>query len=131
MYMNLLAEILAQAPAAPAAASAATTTAATGAGQTGQAVQPNWMQTPFPMIIVMIVIFYFVLIRPQQKRAKQQAALLKGLKSGDRVATASGIIGVVVSVKDNTVSLRSADTKLEVTKVSITEILNSDTPAAS
>jgi preprotein translocase subunit YajC len=130
MYMNLLAEILAQAPATP-TAPAATTAASTAAGQTGQTVQPNWMQTPFPMIILMIVIFYFVLIRPQQKRAKQQAALLKALKSGDRVATASGIIGVVVSVKDNTVSLRSADTKLEVTKVSITEILNSDTPAAS
>jgi preprotein translocase YajC subunit len=48
---------------------------------------------------------------------------LKKLKSGDKVVTASGIIGVVITVKDQTVSLRSADAKMEVTKSSVTEIL--------
>jgi preprotein translocase subunit YajC len=69
------------------------------------------------------VIFYFILIRPQQQRAKQQAKLIANLKSGDKVVTAAGIIGVVTSVKDRTVSLRSADAKMEVTKSSVTEIL--------
>ena len=82
-------------------------------------------------MILVFVIMYFMMIRPQQKRAKQQALLLKSLKSGDKVVTAGGIIGVVITVKDNTVSLRSADAKLEVTKASVTEILPaSETSAA-
>jgi preprotein translocase YajC subunit len=53
--------------------------------------------------------------------------LMEGLKAGDKVITASGIVGTIISVKDkdNTVSLRSADTKLEVTKASVTQILES------
>jgi preprotein translocase subunit YajC len=90
--------------------------------------------SPFGLLVPMILVFvimYFMMIRPQQKRAKQQALLLKSLKSGDKVVTASGIIGVVITVKDNTVSLRSADAKLEVTKASVTEILPAcETPAA-
>jgi preprotein translocase YajC subunit len=49
--------------------------------------------------------------------------LLETLRSGDRVVTTSGIIGVVVTVKDKTISLRSADAKMEVTKSSVVEIL--------
>jgi preprotein translocase subunit YajC len=98
------------------------------APQTGAAApqQPGWMA--FAPMILLVIVFYFILIRPQQQRAKQQARLISSLKSGDRVVTASGIIGVVVSVKDKTVSIRSADTKLEVTKASVTDILTgSDT----
>jgi preprotein translocase subunit YajC len=82
-------------------------------------------------MVLIVVVFYFILIRPQQKQAKKQAELLKTIKAGDRVGTAAGIIGVVVSVKDNTVMLRTADSKLEVTKASVTTILNNDTPSAS
>jgi preprotein translocase subunit YajC len=74
---------------------------------------------------------YFMLFRPQQQRTKQQAKLLSALKSGDRVVTSSGIVGVVITVKDKTVSLRSADAKMEVTKSSITEILESGDAAPS
>jgi preprotein translocase subunit YajC len=74
---------------------------------------------------LMVVIMYFMMIRPQQKRAKELAKLLEAIKSGDRVATASGIIGVIVTVKDKVVTLRSGDAKFEVTKASITEILES------
>jgi len=77
----------------------------------------------FAPMILLVIVFYFILIRPQQKRAKQQAKLIAGLKSGDKVVTSGGIIGVVTSVKDRTVSLRSADAKMEVTKSSVTEIL--------
>ena len=72
---------------------------------------------------LMIVMLYFVMIRPQQQRAKQQVKLLGALKSGDKVVTSSGIVGIVITVKDNTVSLRSADAKMEVTKSSVTQIL--------
>ena len=79
----------------------------------------------FAPMVLLIVVFYFILIRPQQKRAKQQAELIKNLKSGDKVVTSSGIVGLVITVKDKTVSLRSADAKMEVTKSSVTEILES------
>ena len=74
------------------------------------------------MMVVMVVMFYFVLIRPQQKKAKQHAALLKNVKPGDRILTSGGIVGVVLTVKEKTLTLRSADTKLEVTKAAIAEI---------
>lgn len=70
----------------------------------------------------MIVIFYFVLIRPQQKKAKEHQQLLKTVKPGDKVVTSGGILGVVITVKEKTVTLRSADTKLEITKSAIAEI---------
>jgi preprotein translocase subunit YajC len=111
MYMNRFAAILA-------------TQAASGQPA------PNPLLQFLPMVLI-VVVFYFILIRPQQKQAKKQAELLKTIKAGDRVGTAAGIIGVVVSVKDNTVMLRTADSKLEVTKASVTTILNNDTPSAS
>ncbi len=68
---------------------------------------------------------YFLMIRPQNQQRKKQAALLNALKAGDKVITASGIVGTVITVKENTVSLRSADAKMEVTKASVTQILES------
>ena len=75
---------------------------------------------------LMFVIIYFLMIRPQSQRAKEQKKMLSTLKSGDKVVTASGIVGVVITVKDTTVSLRSADAKMEVTKDSVTQILEAD-----
>jgi preprotein translocase YajC subunit len=81
--------------------------------------------TPIFIYVLIFIAFYFILIRPSQKRSKQQALLVSSLKAGDKVVTASGIIGTVITVKDKTVSLRSADAKMEVTKASVTEILES------
>jgi preprotein translocase subunit YajC len=102
------------------------------APQTAPAAQqqpPSWMT--FAPMVLLVIVFYFILIRPQQQRAKQQAKLISELKSGDKVVTSSGIVGVVISVKDRTVSLRSMDAKMEVTKASVTEILAGDTAAES
>lgn len=74
------------------------------------------------MIAVMGFVMYFVMIRPQRKRQKTLDALLKSIKPGDKVLTASGIVGVVVAVKEKTVSIRSADTKLEVLKSAVSEV---------
>ena len=74
-------------------------------------------------IIIMIFVFYFVLIRPQQKKAKEHENLLKTLKAGDKVLTSAGILGVVVSVKEKSVTLRSADAKMEMQKSAVTEIV--------
>ena len=82
--------------------------------------------SPLVLLVLIAVMMYFMMIRPQQQRSKQMAKLLASLKSGDRVVTSSGIVGTVITVKDKTVSLRSADAKMEVTKSSITEILQGD-----
>ncbi|HTL18348.1 MAG TPA: preprotein translocase subunit YajC [Patescibacteria group bacterium] len=74
------------------------------------------------MLVIMVVMFYFVLIRPQSKKAKDHAELLKTVKPGDRVITSGGVVGVVVTVREKTLSIRSADSKFEVTKAAITEI---------
>ena len=93
-----------------------------------QAAAPTSPQKPAPMwtnlvpLGLMVVVFYFILIRPQQKKAKDHSSLLKTLRSGDKIVTNGGIVGVVVTVKEKTVSLRSADTKLEVLKSAVTEI---------
>lgn len=60
-----------------------------------------------PMIII-FVLFYFMLIRPQMKQAKQHKAMIDALKVGDEVATAAGIVGKVTKVSDNYVSIEIA-----------------------
>ena len=87
----------------------------------GETQQSNPFAAIVPMVLLFIV-FYFVLIRPQQKKAKQQAEMLKTVKSGDKVVTTSGIIATVITVKDDSVSIRSADAKFEITKGAIAEI---------
>jgi len=74
------------------------------------------------MMAVFVVMMWVLMIAPQRKKAKQLEAMLKTLKTGDKVITTSGILGVVISIKDKTVSLRSADTKLEVLKSAVAEV---------
>ncbi len=119
MHLNVLNGFLAQAATAP----ATTTPAAPATGGAGATPPPN---SPLSLVVplgLMLVILYFMMIRPQSQQRKRQAQLLASLKAGDKVVTASGIVGVVITVKDKTVSLRSADAKMEVTKSSVVEIL--------
>jgi preprotein translocase subunit YajC len=88
--------------------------------QPGQQSPPFW--TSLVPLVLLVVVFYFALIRPQQKKQKEQAQLLKSVRPGDKILTASGIIGTVVSVKEKSISIRSADTKLEITKSAVSEI---------
>jgi preprotein translocase subunit YajC len=114
MHLNILNTLFADATATPAAAAPA--------GVPGAQPQGSPFGIFIPLILL-VVIMYFMMIRPQSQQRKKQAQLLETLKSGDKVVTSSGIVGVVVSVKDKTVSLRSSDAKMEVTKSSVTEIL--------
>ncbi len=91
------------------------------APQPGQKPPPAW--TSMVPLVLLVVVFYFVLIRPQQKKAKEHQQLLKTVKAGDRILTTGGVLGVVITVKEKTVTLRSADTKLEITKSAIAEII--------
>jgi preprotein translocase subunit YajC len=123
MYCNVVFAD-ASAPSAPAQSAAGTATQGAPAGQATQP-PPLFAGNTLIFIALIAVMMYFLMIRPQQQRSKQLARLLASIKSGDRVATSSGIVGTIVTVKEKTVSLRSGDAKMEVTKSSITEILES------
>lgn len=78
----------------------------------------------FP-IIGMLLIFYFLLIRPQQKRQKETQKMIGALKNGDRVLMSAGIYGTVAGVKDDTFIIKIADNvKVEVTKSAVTAVVD-------
>ncbi len=58
------------------------------------------LESPIPMLVLMGLVFYFLLIRPQQKRAKEHRALIESLKRGDVVVTQGGLVGKVVKVAE-------------------------------
>lgn len=98
----------------------ATTPAATQTVMQPNPVGGNIMQ--IGVIVMMVVLFYVLMIRPQNKKAKEHAKLLSTLKPGDKILTGSGFVGVVVGIKENRVTIRSAESKLEVLKSAITEV---------
>jgi len=74
------------------------------------------------MVVFFIVVMYFMMIRPQQKKAREHDQLLKSLKPKDKIVTSGGVVGIVVSVGERSITIRSADTKLEVLKSAVAEI---------
>lgn len=104
---------------------ASTANTAVFLAQTQSQGQPPPLWTSLVPILLFIVIFYVLFIRPQRKREKEHAELLKKLKPGDEVVTSSGIIGRITSVKDDRVTLRSEDAKLEILKSSVVQIRQS------
>jgi preprotein translocase subunit YajC len=91
-----------------------------------QAASGQAAPSPFTSMVPLVflcIIFYFMLIRPQQKRQKEHQSLISAVKTGDRVITSSGIHGVIANVKDKTVIVKVADNvKIEFDRSSITSI---------
>ncbi len=80
------------------------------------AATPNPILSFVPIILI-FVIFYFLLIRPQQKKQKQHAEMISKLKKGDHVVTTGGIYGIISTVKDKTVLVKiDENVKIEVQK---------------
>lgn len=78
----------------------------------------------FLPLILMFVVMYFLMIRPQQKRAKEQKQMMDALTKGDEVVTAGGILGKVSKVNDTYVTIEvAANTEIVVQKHSITTLL--------
>jgi preprotein translocase subunit YajC len=78
----------------------------------------------FAPIIVIFILFYFMLIRPQMKQAKEQRAMIAALQKGDEVATTGGIVGKVTKVSDSFVALEVApNTVINVQKHTIQTLL--------
>lgn len=75
----------------------------------GGAQGPQAIFTSLLPLIIIFAIFYFLLIRPQQKRAKQHKEMLSAIKKGDKVITSGGIYGLVEAVGDKTVTIKVAE----------------------
>ncbi len=86
-------------------------------------------QLIFPLLIVAIM--YFILIRPQQKAAKEHRAMIEAVRRGDQVVTQGGLIGKVVKVKDdNEIEVEIAkDTNVRVVKSTLAKVVNKTEPA--
>ncbi|MBI4550508.1 MAG: preprotein translocase subunit YajC [Candidatus Omnitrophica bacterium] len=82
----------------------------------------------FMPLVLMFVIFYFLLIRPQQKKEKDRQKMIAALKKGDRVVTSGGILGTVVGVKEDVVVLKVGDgeTKIEFLKSAVSSLAGSE-----
>jgi preprotein translocase subunit YajC len=97
---------------------------AMGQGGSGGGGQGGSLGAFIPLIL-MFVIFYFLLIRPQQKKAKMHKQMLSEIKKGDRVVSSGGLHGVVTGIADDVVTMEIAPkVRVKVSRGSISGIMN-------
>jgi preprotein translocase subunit YajC len=99
-----------------------------GTGEIGGGADAAGSPMQFPITLVMIggiiLVFYFLIIRPQNKKQKKVQQMLQALKKGDKAVTIGGIHGTITAVKEQTVTLKiDTNTKLEFSRSSISQIL--------
>ena len=88
----------------------------------GQAGQAGGIAGFLP-IIILFVIFYFLLIRPQQKKAKEHREMITNLKKGVRIITSGGIYGTIISLDESTVGLEIAEkVKIKITRGNVAAV---------
>ncbi|MBI4424772.1 MAG: preprotein translocase subunit YajC [Elusimicrobia bacterium] len=91
--------------------------------------QPNPIMSLVP-IVAIFLIFYFLIIRPQQKQAREHAKMLEGLQKGDRVVTNGGLYGVIAGFRGEAVELKVADNvKVLVARSAISRLANEPSSA--
>lgn len=91
---------------------------------TGQGNDPlSWLST-IGMVVVLFAVFYFFAIRPQKKQEKQVNQMRSSLKVGDEITTIGGIIGKILSIKDETVLIETGHdrTKIRILKTAVSKI---------
>jgi preprotein translocase subunit YajC len=99
------------------------TIAQTGTPSGGGAGPMGFMISMLPLVAI-VVIMYFLMIRPQQKKQKAHMAMMDALKQGDEVVTSGGIYGIVAGVKKNTLYLKVAEgVKIEIERFAIARVL--------
>ena len=83
--------------------------------------------------LLLIPVLYLVMIRPQQKRQKQWQEMLSSIKSGDKVTTAGGVRGTIISIKDDVIIIKIPPDgiKMEIAKNAIASVTTQEGPAAS
>ena len=91
-----------------------TTTAASGAGLGSTVI----------MLVLMLAVFYFMLIRPENKRKKEAEEMRSAVKTGDRITTIGGIVGKIVMVNPNTIVIETSDdrVRMELTKWAVSQV---------
>ena len=83
----------------------------------------NMLTTILPFAAI-ILIFYFMMIRPQQKRQKEVKSMLEAMKKGDKIVTSSGIHGTIINIEDGIVTVQIADnTHVRFEKVAISTVV--------
>ncbi len=85
----------------------------------------NPMMQFLPLMVIMFAVMYFLIIRPQKQKEKKRQEMIANVRKQDRIVTAGGVHGVVVSVKENEVIVRIDDTKdvkIKVDKSAITSV---------
>jgi len=88
----------------------------------GEAAAPGMMDFAFP--VVLLVLFYFMLIRPQSKRAKEHRSMQGALAKGDEVVTDGGLMGKIISIGDNAITVQLAENlDVKVRRESISSVL--------
>lgn len=112
--------------------------AACRSGQKDRALTQFALLAPFALptgfasflpFLLIIVVFYFLLIRPQQNRQKKWQHMLGNLKTGDRITTSGGIRGTILAIKDDTIQLRIPpdNLRIEVVKSAIASVTQDET----
>jgi len=98
-----------------------------GAPQDAEGGGIGYLLSSFLPLILIFLIFYFLLIRPQSKRAKEHRAMLENLKKGDKIITSGGIYGVIEGIETNTVTIKIAENvKIKVSRNSIASLRTSE-----
>ena len=80
-------------------------------------------------IAALLAIFWFMLIRPQRQQAKQHDAMLKGLKRGDEIVTTGGIVGRIIHLKDDRLTIESGESRLVIERERVAKILTAPVAA--
>lgn len=89
-----------------------------------QAAQPNAIVSLLPFVVILII-FYFILIRPGTTRQKKLQQMIDNLKVGDKVVTGSGIYGTIMGFRNDRIQLRVAENvKIEMSKNAVTALQN-------
>jgi preprotein translocase subunit YajC len=117
-------------PTGPGAPSGAAGTTAPPAGAQQPAPGACGGTEMFIMMPAMLLIMYFLVLRPEQKRRKEQQTLLASIKQGDRVVTVGGMHGVVTKLTDKTVTLRVDTLQMTFDRVAIARVERDDAGTA-
>lgn len=116
-------------PSAPTATGGEVAPAPAGPGSQEAPPPPAGLGSPWPLLVIMGVVMWFMVIRPQRKEEKAKKEMLSQLKKNDHVLTSGGLYGVVAAVTDADVVLKvdeSKDVRVKVTRSSVAKVITED-----
>lgn len=88
------------------------------------------MNNPLIMMALMFGLFYFMLIRPQQRKEKERRKMIEELRAGAKIVFAGGIVGTIVEAKEKTFIVETTEGRMEIVRNCVQGLLESEIPAA-